>query len=473
MPEKTRRDFDRDSKEPLLHLGQKFKPFSLPQDSWNGYSYHLSINPGKYSAMWLHSEELPDLRFFTIIESDSPEKRNEPWNIRFEADKEHLEKIGLIKKKGFGSAVYGVSDIELSHFFYPNILEKIKRLKTTVWVPEGEYMATPNPYALEDGELIFDTFVKVNDQNDSELQKISSKPNDKEYLNSIEAMFAISELKILQSDSRDTGIEEAIRQASGFRKSISSAPYFNVQNNLLKGKEEKPQEAEDEMREKETKVAIIHLNEEFPLFGLPEKEIFFGPDYIIALGQASEIELETDVLPNLIFKIITKDFYDFKAGKIFKDIQQLDIESDIRQAIDLGIVHKSGRRSGAFPSHQPYGFNQNILPLIQGFRLELTFGEESIIVMPFEEDLCREGKLHFGPLKVSIDEKEKRAAKARFLLGNKLENGCIELDTEQGKRRYVRKDRQLYGCDEKGKPISFVCTFPPKSKPGRSKPFRF
>lgn len=180
----------------VVELGQRVPAFQFPLDSWNGYGYHLSVNPGLYSTLSLSTGILPDLRFFTIMQNSDENflkgKKDTQWPIRLEVDKRHLFELGLIQRIGFPSAVFGASDLDARHIFKSEALQKVVALRLQFSVPEGEYLAVPSTEAFAEGELIFDLSTKLGDA-DKRQWLMASKPKDEAYMQAIFITFTTVE----------------------------------------------------------------------------------------------------------------------------------------------------------------------------------------------------------------------------------------------------------------------------------------
>ncbi len=137
---------------------------------------------------------------------------------------------------------------------------------------------------------------------------------------------------------------------------------------------------------------LIDIGQVFHPFALPQEE-YYGFSYhdlrAYRNPQALRINLRTGILPNLAFDIISIPPVSV-SGKT-----DIYIESNTAQAIELGLVHKTGRRTTAFPSHQPYGFNIDILPIIQQLRFKFIDTEGDSEAKADETALHREGKIQF------------------------------------------------------------------------------
>jgi len=179
---------DQGLKEPTYGLGDKFLPFRLPLREWTGYGSPFTMQKALHSSILLQTDEIPNLRFFTVIENEEWWKTDVEWKIWIEADKRQLRRLGMIKQTGRNFAgVTDITDLELLHEFNPEALDKVSSLRVTMWVPEGEYIAAPDPRSLEEGELKFDIFTKIGEPKDPTQWIMRSRLDDKQYLNAIEA----------------------------------------------------------------------------------------------------------------------------------------------------------------------------------------------------------------------------------------------------------------------------------------------
>ena len=152
------RHFDSEPKTRVVGSGEQFSPFQLPRKEWHGYSGFLSMDPGSYSEILLHSDQLPDLRFCTIIQNGRFPRNSQEWNFWIEADKRHLP-------------------------FNPDFFHQVRDLRVQVAMPEGNFEALLNRKYLGQRELVFDSFsirggkgsrywLKVDPKNGAYLQQI-------------------------------------------------------------------------------------------------------------------------------------------------------------------------------------------------------------------------------------------------------------------------------------------------------------
>lgn len=181
----------------IIELRQRVPTFEFPLESWHGTNFHLSMNPGSRSTSILRSGILPDLRFYTIMQNPDdnfPTKKPGVQSpIWLEADQRHLLSLGLVKGMGFPPAVFGGSGLAPRHVFQPEVLDRVKALRLHHFVPEGEYLATPNPEALRRGVLKFDMSKKIGDTGRSKWL-MATDPNDEDYLRAIEIMFDVTQI---------------------------------------------------------------------------------------------------------------------------------------------------------------------------------------------------------------------------------------------------------------------------------------
>jgi hypothetical protein len=181
----------------IVEPGQRVPAFEFPLDYWNGYSSHLTMNPGKSSRLLLHSSILPDLRFFTVIQNSNENflrgSEDVQWPICVEADQRHLLALNMVEGIGFPPAVFGGSGMSLRHNFLPEYWRQVNRLGLHYFVPEGEYLALPNKADLNLGRLSFDRTTKIGDW-DQTVWFMASDPNDEDYLRAVDIMFEIRDI---------------------------------------------------------------------------------------------------------------------------------------------------------------------------------------------------------------------------------------------------------------------------------------
>ena len=135
----------------IVELGRRVPVFEFPLDSRNDYSYHLSLNPGVSSALLLKSGFLPDLRLFSIVQSENRE--DSVGRFWIEADKDHLGKLGMLEVQRYipggiplpmRPAVFGASRWAGYYILDEETLDKIGQLSVHLFLPEGEFIAHPN-----------------------------------------------------------------------------------------------------------------------------------------------------------------------------------------------------------------------------------------------------------------------------------------------------------------------------------------
>lgn len=138
-----------------------------------------------------------------------------------------------------------------------------------------------------------------------------------------------------------------------------------------------------------TKPPIVSIGEEFHPYVLQQEDYYgFPPDDLRSYKhpRATTVTLHTGVLPDLDFQIIT---ILPEAGAVKNEII---VESSIAQVLQLGLIHKTGRRASILPSWQPYGFNEDILPLVQRLRFSFIASESESEAEP---EVRRTGQIQF------------------------------------------------------------------------------
>lgn len=137
------------------------------------------------------------------------------------------------------------------------------------------------------------------------------------------------------------------------------------------------------------KPLVVSIGKEFHPYALPQ-EPYGGltPDDLrfYRHPRAATVTLHTEVLPDLDFQIVTIP-PEVEAGK-----SEIVVESSIRQALQLGLLHKTGREALVYSSWQPYGFNEDVLPLVQRLRFSFIDSESQSEAKP---EIRRTGQVQF------------------------------------------------------------------------------